>query len=1331
MRKVKRKTLLWGLGALAVLLFGGFPARAQTIYDSPYVTFSPDGQAWTTNAADKDCKQYDGTSIVRSGIESSLRKPEMGEHYYRVEAEGVIPVGEWRVAHKYGQCIHSLYRGGDYHGISYGTQKCRRYFYSGWEPYCADCGEVVPFGGLLFYMSEEAAASITYLETGSEYYYCCPFCNNLEQGSNLGVHLCKAISYNRYRVTYNANTGGEVYGGYMPHSYHIYNNAAQYEGQAVTPVTHLTLNCYTRTGWEFAGWNTAPDGSGDSFGDGAEIFNLSPADYGEDPVEGTVTLYALWKPSESTLQIDPGDGSYRGKSGITSVVQDYGTQYLLDGKAVTAPEGYTVSFEANGGKEVPPVTGSMHFVEWRMEMPFYGKLEGNRYEFTAPNGSVSTVAARYGADPVVLPGTEKEGASFGGWYFDPECKRPAGGAGDRLIPGEDLVLYAQWVDLVLTAEDNYTANGGKGAVDLQWAQSDSTDKVYKLYQSRNRTDWKLIASASDIVDRAVVEEDFAFRGNEESYTAPYTGIYLMELEGAQGGGSGALSGGKGAKVTARVWLRKGEVLRLVLGGQDGFNGGGAGTLFANGGGCSIVSSDLQGTLLIAGGGGGATALEEGKEGGSSAGILDTGIHGETGGAGGGGGYCGGCAGELILHCHTGDSRLGGGCYTKPLSCGGYIEREVEKEGGLGGWYCAKCDDSSGDWECEGRCPRCGREGEGHCMHEWYYPDVVSYHCSRCGAEYGGSGTCSRISGYGVSCGREEGEIVSSRSAYGGSNYVNPDAVLFWTEEAGVKEGDGAFRLSSEEAGFLEELSMEAVPATDLAAPDEILPAGVTKEAVDGRRVRISWAEPEDHGTTYYHKAESYRVGSATPLCSSNLTMNTLTSGVKGYYYLLDTREDTVVTEKNGSFLSEPWLLVSMGETPKYLHLAAVDGAGNLSGTSHVALESSDVAWKLHTDQMTIAGSDNVYAAEADKTWYVRCGGNSPVELGFRAYVEGEAAEGYQPDYAVFSSLEEGREAQNIIYVPNRELQEGEIMVPASQILFAVKGSPLLECHSYTKAVRSSRNRVLTLSQQFLVKPQMHGRMLEVIPHAGAEYRSTVVYSDWKEDGEHSLYLIGDGEAPVVSGLEGLEWGTLLDRRMGSVTLDITAADDLSGVKEFYLKILNADNVCEMTCLPGADGHIRLCITEDEPIFSGDFTVSVHASDHVGNERELTYGTTEFALETSVERILEPHEPVFRCGESGILTIVTWGYADRVEVEFPPEMAKLDPDLNRTYTYTETPDYKQEEVMQFMIPLDTPRNVNYTITVRAYKDGQKLEEHPAFSTVSVGGSILEEIRDRLR
>ena len=124
-------------------------------------------------------------------------------------------------------------------------------------------------------------------------------------------------------------------------------------------------------------------------------------------------------------------------------------------------------------------------------------------------------------------------------------------------------------------------------------------------------------------------------------------------------------------------------------------------------------------------------------------------------------------------------------------------------------------------------------------------------------------------------------------------------------------------------------------------------------------------------------------------------------------------------------------------------------------------------------------------------------------------------------------------------------------------------------------------------------------------------------------------------------------------------------------------------------------------------------------------------STEFALESSVKRILEPQEPVFKCGESGILTFTTWGYADRVEVIFPECMTALDPTLNKVYDYTESQGYRKTEELEFMVPLYTPENQTQEITVRAYKGDKRLEDHPTISVIGVSGNVLDELRTRLR
>lgn len=61
----------------------------------------------------------------------------------------------------------------------------------------------------------------------------------------------------------------------------------------------LRTNDFTREGFTFAGWNTAPDGTGESYPDGySNVFNWAPAG-------GSVTLYAQWKKKlgHETLQV--------------------------------------------------------------------------------------------------------------------------------------------------------------------------------------------------------------------------------------------------------------------------------------------------------------------------------------------------------------------------------------------------------------------------------------------------------------------------------------------------------------------------------------------------------------------------------------------------------------------------------------------------------------------------------------------------------------------------------------------------------------------------------------------------------------------------------------------------------------------------------------------------------------------------------------------------------------------------------------------------------------------------------------------------------------------
>ena len=80
-----------------------------------------------------------------------------------------------------------------------------------------------------------------------------------------------------YTVIYNKNTEDTNLTGSTANSTHVYNVDK-----------NLTTNGYKRPNFKFTGWNTEPDGTGDSYTDGKSVKNLMNT-------SGTFNLYAQWK----------------------------------------------------------------------------------------------------------------------------------------------------------------------------------------------------------------------------------------------------------------------------------------------------------------------------------------------------------------------------------------------------------------------------------------------------------------------------------------------------------------------------------------------------------------------------------------------------------------------------------------------------------------------------------------------------------------------------------------------------------------------------------------------------------------------------------------------------------------------------------------------------------------------------------------------------------------------------------------------------------------------------------------------------------------------------
>lgn len=189
---------------------------------------------------------------------------------------------------------------------------------------------------------------------------------------------------------------------------------------------------------------------------------------------------------------------------------------------------------------------------------------------------------------------------------------------------------------------NYTVTG-TGVTNNQITVAGNSISTYVLtLTSQNRIDsrYQLFYQDNSNVDIYYLEDfssfkqEFAYTGSIQTYTAPVTGDYQLEVWGASGGSAASCAGGKGGYSRVQVSLKENETLYIGVGGAGtgdnthtsrtgGYNGGGNATVVdsdtntrqASGGGAthiakkdgtlSSLSSAVDSILVVAGGGGGA------------------------------------------------------------------------------------------------------------------------------------------------------------------------------------------------------------------------------------------------------------------------------------------------------------------------------------------------------------------------------------------------------------------------------------------------------------------------------------------------------------------------------------------------------------------------------------------------------------------------------------------------------------------------------------------------------------------------------------------------------
>lgn len=225
---------------------------------------------------------------------------------------------------------------------------------------------------------------------------------------------------NSYTIKYNANGGSGTMAD-QPVTY----------GSSVTPKT----NTFTRTNFNFIGWNTQPNGSGTNI-NSAWTYNTV----------GNLTLYAQWARIPYTVSYNANGGS-----GAPAAQTKYaGLNLTLTTAKPTTARKITVTFNANGGSVNPTSTKSCGFLRWNTKADGSGTNYSSGGTYSA-DANV-TLYAIWSSVSIDLPTPTRANCKFVGWFTELN-------GGQQVTSSttfsKDTTIYAKWDYLV-----KYNLNGG-------------------------------------------------------------------------------------------------------------------------------------------------------------------------------------------------------------------------------------------------------------------------------------------------------------------------------------------------------------------------------------------------------------------------------------------------------------------------------------------------------------------------------------------------------------------------------------------------------------------------------------------------------------------------------------------------------------------------------------------------------------------------------------------------------------------------------------------------------------------------------------------------------
>lgn len=179
---------------------------------------------------------------------------------------------------------------------------------------------------------------------------------------------------------------------------------------------------------------------------------------------------------------------------------------------------------------------------------------------------------------------------------------------------------------------------------------------------------------------------------------------------------------------------------------------------------------------------------------------------------------------------------------------------------------------------------------------------------------------------------------SNGVAYGGGNFY----LISYNNLAMIQTGHSSGAATSDEQKilanlvfYMNQLLFNTYTTNDASAQDVAKP---NTPNVSQNNSKMSYSA-EDNGSTYWYYVESFSKDDTTAsglIDRSEKKSLTVTTGVKKYRYLFSNNATETLTTSKGTETTDKSVPVNYGY--KYFHVAALDGAGNISATKSVEVK---------------------------------------------------------------------------------------------------------------------------------------------------------------------------------------------------------------------------------------------------------------------------------------------------------------------------------------------------------------------------------------------------------